>query len=112
MTQRVIRWRHGDDRVVQERQEFQAHVLRHHGHDHQVIAVVRQAPNDLTAIDHRQLQVHFRVLAFERGKQMRHEVFGAGFNRQFQLPLQRALHVRQLHVEVFQASENIPAGPL
>ncbi|MCY1443853.1 hypothetical protein D9M71_602900 [compost metagenome] len=112
MTQRVIRWRHGDDRVVQERQEFQAHVLRHHGHDHQVIAVVRQAPNDLTAIDHRQLQVHFRVLAFERGKQMRHEVFGAGFNRQLQLPLQRALHVRQLHVEVFQAPENIPTGPL
>ncbi|MCY1176055.1 hypothetical protein D9M73_163160 [compost metagenome] len=112
MAQRMVGRCDRNDRIVQERQELQPHVPRHHGHDHQVVAVVRQALDHLGAIDHGKLQVHFRVLAFERGKQMRHEVFGAGFHRQFQLPLQRTLHVRQLHVEVFQASENIPAGPL
>jgi hypothetical protein len=44
LAQRVIRRRHGDDRVVEEGQELQAHVLGHHGHDDQVVAVVRQAP--------------------------------------------------------------------
>ncbi|MNP52733.1 hypothetical protein D3C76_1471430 [compost metagenome] len=52
------------------------------------------------------------MLALEGGKQVRYEILGAGFHRQFQLALQRALHVRQLHVEVFQATEDVPARTL
>lgn len=58
------------------------------------------------------MQVDLRVLALEGGEQVRHEVLGAGLHRQFQLALQRTLHVGELHIEVFQAPENIPAGPL
>ncbi|MNG25316.1 hypothetical protein D3C84_1101520 [compost metagenome] len=73
----MIRWRHGDDRIVEEWQELQAHVLRHHGHDDQVVTVVREASNHLATVDHRQLQVDLRMLALERGKQVRDEVLGA-----------------------------------
>ncbi|MNN30253.1 hypothetical protein D3C81_1438980 [compost metagenome] len=110
--QRVIRARHGNNRVVEERQEIQTHVLRHHRHDHQIVAVVGQPANHLATVDHGQLQIHFRVLTLERGEQVRHEVFGAGFHRQFQLALQRTLHVGQLHIEVFQTPEDVPAGAL
>ena len=61
-------------------------------------------------IDHHQLQVHFRVLALERGEQVRHEVLGAGFHRQIQLALQGTLQVRELHIQAFQTAENFAAG--
>jgi len=88
MTQRMIGRRHRHNRVVQEWQEFQAHVLGHHGHDHQVVAVVRKPANHLGAVDHGQVQLHFRMLALEGGEQVGYEVFGAGFHRQLQLALQ------------------------
>ncbi|MNF78711.1 hypothetical protein D3C84_609040 [compost metagenome] len=50
------------------------------------------------------------MLLAERGEQVRHEVLGAGFHGQVQLALQRTLQVRQLHVEAFQALEDIAAG--
>ncbi len=40
------------------------------------------------------------------------EIFGAGFYRQFELALQRALHVGKLHVEVLQSTENVATGEL
>ncbi len=43
---------------------------------------------------------------------MRDEVLAARFDGQLQLTLQRALHVGKLHVQAFQAPENIPAGLL
>ncbi len=45
-------------------------------------------------------------------EQMRHEVLGAGLDRQLQLPLQRPLHVRQLHIQAFQTPEDVVTGAL
>ena len=106
------RRRHGNNRVVEEGQELQGHVRWHQGHDHQVVAVVGQALDHLGAVDHGQVQVDVRLLLLEGGKQVRHEVLGAGFHCQGQLALQRALQVGELHVEAFQALEDIRAGAL
>ena len=108
----MIRRRHGNDGVVEEGQKLQAHVLRHHGHDDQVVAVVGEAADRLGPVDHRQRQVDLGVQLLERREQVRHEVLGAGLHCQLQLTLQRALHVGKLHVQAFQATEDIPAGAL
>ncbi len=66
----------------------------------------------MRAIDHHQAQADFRVLALEGGEQVRDEVLAARLDGELQLALQRALHVGKLHVETFQAPENIPTGLL
>ncbi|MCY1439139.1 hypothetical protein D9M71_553600 [compost metagenome] len=87
LAQRVVGRRHGNDRVVQEGYEFQAHVLRYHGHDDEIVAVIRQPAYGLRTVHYGQGQVDFGVLLLEGGKQVRNEILGAGFHRQFQLSL-------------------------
>ncbi|MNH28319.1 hypothetical protein D3C79_884780 [compost metagenome] len=50
--------------------------------------------------------------ALEGSEQVRHEVFGAGLNRQLQVPLQGPLHVGELHIKAFQAAKDVAAGTL
>ncbi|MNJ63200.1 hypothetical protein D3C77_590810 [compost metagenome] len=85
--QRMVGARHGDDRVVQEREELQLHVGRHHGHDQQVVTVGAQALDRLGVIDHGQLQAHLRVALAKGGEQVRNEILGTGLHRQAQLAL-------------------------
>ena len=108
----MVRWRHGDDRVVQEGHELQVHVGRHLRHDQQVVTAHREALDRLGMVDHHQLQADLRVQALECGEQVRRDVLGAGFNRQVELALQRALQIRELHVEAVQATEDVGTGAL
>ncbi|MNJ60334.1 hypothetical protein D3C77_560560 [compost metagenome] len=87
LAQWVVRRGDGDDRIVEEWQEFEAHVLWHHGHDDQVIPVVREAADSLGTVDHVEGQVNLRMHSFEGGKQVRDEVLGARLHRKLQLPL-------------------------
>ena len=84
----MIRWRHGNDGVVEEGHEVQRHVLRHLAHDHQVVAALGQATHHQRVIDHREIQTDFRVLAAKFGEKVGNEIFRAGFHAQVELPLQ------------------------
>ncbi|MNN54583.1 hypothetical protein D3C81_1694060 [compost metagenome] len=59
-----------------------------------------------------ELQADFGVLLAKRGEQVGDEVFGAGLHGQAELALQRAAQVGELHVEAFQAAEDVRAGAL
>ncbi|MCY1439143.1 hypothetical protein D9M71_553640 [compost metagenome] len=88
LAKRMVGRRDGNDRIVQEGYEFQSHVLGHHGHDDQIVTVVREPAYRLRPIDHGKGQVDFRVLLLEGGEQMRDEILGTGFHGQFELTLQ------------------------
>ncbi|ERI52259.1 hypothetical protein N878_19830 [Pseudomonas sp. EGD-AK9] len=108
----MIRRRHRDDGVVEKRQKIQRHVLRHLAHDQQVVAAQAQAAHRQGMVDHREIQADFGILAAKSGEQVGNEVLGAGLHAQVELPLQRALQVRQLHVQALQAAEDVAAGAL
>ena len=110
LAKRMIRTGHGHNRVVEERQKFQRHVLWHLRHDQQVVTIYAEAFDRRCMVDHGQLQTDFRVLLAEGRKQMRGKVFCAGLDGQAELALQRALQVGQLHVEAVEAGKDIVAG--
>ncbi|MNZ74323.1 hypothetical protein D3C78_927700 [compost metagenome] len=112
LAQRMPGRGHGDDLVGEKRHELQVHAGGHLGEDHQLVAADTEATQCLGMAGDGELQTDLRVLLAEGGEQVRHHIFGAGLHGQAELPLQRAAQVGKLHVEAFQAGEDVRPGTL
>src|SRR5690606_20610640 len=108
--QRMVRCSHGDHRIIQEREEVQRPVRRHHFHQYQIIEIVTQTANDLRASTDFQPEADLRVALAKSSQQVRGQVLDAAGYRQTQFAVQGALQGFELHIKNIQPIEDLGAG--
>ncbi len=90
---------HGDHLVVEDRHERQVGVIRHHAHQHQVVAAFGKALQSLAAVAYVQANLYLRVAGTKPRQDMRHHILGGRDCRQVELAANGAGQFGELHLQ-------------